>query len=131
MDKEQQAWERASAKDIEASLEREETTIFERFDEKLREVKNDDKFINNATSIKEFGYQEWCNGYIYAVTGFGNIKSFLRTELEALAKECIGKPIKEYPHDDPRDDIGIAIDAGINRKCQEVIAAFKRIGIEI
>jgi hypothetical protein len=77
MDKEQQAWERASAKDIEASLERGETTIFERFDEKWDGV----------------CYMDNKNGW--EVLANDDIKSFLRDELEALAKELISERTSE------------------------------------
>lgn len=79
------------------------TTIFERFDE----------------NFCEFG-----------LIGFGSkdIKAFLRTELEALAKECIGeeeKPILESENYNGNVEWSI----GFNAKRHEVIAAFNKIGI--
>jgi hypothetical protein len=85
-------------------------TIFERFDEKFPTIREYDTDFELIISN--------CND---------EIKSFFRDELTALAKECIG----EEQLDGYGDKLSMAAETGYNTKRQEVIAVFKKLGIEI
>jgi hypothetical protein len=128
MDKEMKIWEQASAHDIAESLEREERqTIFERFDKEFpcRAIGCD----NNGSIAERVGDDEWERSQCqYCCEERTPIKSFLRTELEALAKECIGID----------QNILLSVQGGkistgkaVELLQAEVIAAFKKYGIEL
>jgi hypothetical protein len=56
------------------------------------------------------------------------IEAEIQRELEALAKECIGRGAVYSPNSDPEYK---PVSEGYNLKRQEVIEAFKRWGINI
>jgi len=66
------------------------------FDEKLKEVKQDDKFDDDGkTILHEFGYREIENGEIFTVVDWGNIRKFLEASLDKVAREAVREYDKE------------------------------------
>lgn len=55
----------------------------ERFNKKILELNTDDFNTDGETSVKYFGYKiKDKNGYVWKVVDFGNILSFIKSEIE-------------------------------------------------
>ena len=74
-----------------------------RFDEKVNEVRRDIPGESGETPIRDFGYKVLHHGEYFTVTDFGNIRRFLRSELERARKEESERLLSEWERVKPKE----------------------------